>query len=94
MEQASAIRKITFLGGDLPRKCGIATFTSDRLSAMAAEHPQSQCFAVPVYDIPGGDECPDVVRLEVEEQDLSCCQRRAGRLRPRVKARCRGRDRR
>ena len=38
----------SFLGDYLPRKCGIATFTSDVLSAVAAEHPQTQCIAVPV----------------------------------------------
>ena len=40
MEPASEIRKIAFLGDYLPRQCGIATFTSDVLSAVATEHPQ------------------------------------------------------
>ena len=39
MEAGSEIRKIAFLGDYLPRKCGIATFTSDILTAVAAEHP-------------------------------------------------------
>src|SRR5437773_4037016 len=73
----SNIRKIAFLGDYLPRKCGIATFTADLLSAMAAQHPQSQCFAVPVNDVPGGYEYPEVVRFEIEEQDLSSYQRAA-----------------
>jgi glycosyltransferase involved in cell wall biosynthesis len=54
----------------LPRKCGIATFTSDLLEAVAARHPQSRCFAVPVNDIEGCYQYPDVVRFEIEEQDL------------------------
>lgn len=61
----------------MPRKCGIATFTTDLLAAVAAEHPQSQCFAVPVNDIEGGYEYPDVVRFEIEEQDLASYQRAA-----------------
>jgi glycosyltransferase involved in cell wall biosynthesis len=73
----SEIRKIAFLGDYLPRKCGIATFTSDLLAAVAVEHPQSECFAVPVNDREGGYEYPDVVRFEVEEQDLSSYQRAA-----------------
>jgi hypothetical protein len=77
MEPASEIHKIAFLGDYLPRKCGIATFTSDLLSAVAAEHPESQCFAVPVNDIPGGYEYPGVVRFEIEEQDLPSYQRAA-----------------
>jgi len=49
------LRTIAFLGDYLPRKCGIATFTSDLLGAVAARHPQSRCFAVPVNDIEGED---------------------------------------
>src|SRR6267142_6980203 len=71
------IRKIAFLGDHLPRKCGIATFTSDALSAVATEYPQSQCYAVPVNDIEGGYEYPEVVRFEIEEQDLASYQRAA-----------------
>jgi glycosyltransferase involved in cell wall biosynthesis len=74
---SSDIRTIAFLGDYLPRKCGIATFTSDLLSAVAAEHPQSRCFAVPVNDLKGGYEYPDVVRFEIEEQDLPSYQRAA-----------------
>ncbi len=77
METASTIRQIAFLGNYLPRKCGIATFTSDLLSAVAAEHPQTQCFAVPVNDIEGGYDYPRVVRFEIEEQDLTSYQRAA-----------------
>ena len=67
---ASKTRTIAFLGNYLPRKCGIATFTSDLLEAVAARHPQSRCFAVPVNDIGGCYRYPDVVRFEIEEQDL------------------------
>lgn len=71
------VRKIAFFGDYLPRKCGIATFTSDLLSAVAAEHPRSECFAVPVNDIEGGYEYPDAVRFEIEEQDLTSYKRAA-----------------
>jgi len=77
MEPAATIRKVAFLGDYLPRKCGIATFTSDLLSAVAGEHPQTQCFAVPVNDIPSGYDYPEVVRFEIEEQDLPSYQRAA-----------------
>ena len=77
MEQGSRIRKIAFVGDHLPRKCGIATFTSDLLAAVAAAHPQSQCFSVSVNDIKGGYEYPEVVRFEIEEQDLSSYLRAA-----------------
>ena len=70
MEPKSEIRTIAFIGDYLPRKCGIATFTSDVLTSVATEHPQCRCFAIPVNDIAGGYEYPDVVRFEIEEQDL------------------------
>src|SRR5438874_1030664 len=70
MKEDSKIRKIAFVGDHLPRKCGIATFTSDLLAAVAAAHPQSQCLCVSVNDIKGGYEYPEVVRFEIEEQDL------------------------
>ena len=77
METESRIRKVAFLGDYLPRKCGIATFTSDLLTSVAAEHPQCECFAVPVNDVEEGYEYPGVVRFEIEEQDLSSYQRAA-----------------
>ncbi|MDR3700525.1 MAG: glycosyltransferase family 4 protein [Candidatus Sulfopaludibacter sp.] len=77
MTEASKIRKIAFVGDHLPRKCGIATFTTDLLAAVAGAYPQSQCFAVSVNDIPGGYEYPEVVRFEIEEQDLSSYLRAA-----------------
>ncbi len=77
MPMTSHIRKIAFLGDYLPRKCGIATFTCDVLSAVAAEHPGIKCFAVPVNDLEGGYEYPKEVQFEIEEQDLSSYQRAA-----------------
>jgi len=74
---ASSLRRIAFIGNYLPRQCGIATFTSDLLAAFASSHPQSQCFAVSVNDIPGGYDYPEVVRFEIEEQDLPSYQRAA-----------------
>ena len=61
----------------MPRKCGIATFTSDLLAAVAAEYPEGQCFSVPVNDIRGGYEYPEEVRFEIEEQDLASYLRAA-----------------
>src|SRR5437667_7063203 len=77
MKENSQLRKIAFVGDHLPRRCGIATFTSDLLAAVAAAHPQTQCFSVSVNDIQGGYEYPEVVRFEIEEQDLSSYLRAA-----------------
>src|SRR5258708_5546630 len=77
MKEHSKVRKIAFGGDHLPRKCGIATFSSDLLAAVAAAHPQSQCLSVSVNDIKGGYDYPEVVRFEIEEQDLSSYLRAA-----------------
>ena len=77
MKIASSVRTIAFLGDYLPRKCGIATFTSDLLGAVAGLDPKDRCFAVSVNDIDGCYEYPDVVRFQIEEQDLSSYRRAA-----------------
>src|SRR5215469_15814280 len=77
MKEGFKVRKIAFVGDHLPRKCGIATFTSDLLAAVAAANPESQCFSVSVNDIKGGYQYPEVVRFEIEEQDLASYLRAA-----------------
>ncbi|MBI5686336.1 MAG: glycosyltransferase family 4 protein [Verrucomicrobia bacterium] len=70
MQEPSAIRKVAFLADYLPRKCGIATFTTDLRCAVAGEFPAMQCLVVPVNDREGGYEYPAEVRFEIAEQDL------------------------
>src|SRR5271165_7155149 len=77
MKETSKVGKIAFVGNHLPRKCGIATFTTDLLAAVATAYPQSDSFAVAMNDIKGGYDYPEVVRFEIEEQDLSSYLRAA-----------------
>ncbi len=77
MQQPSAIRKVAFLGDYLPRKCGIATFTTDLRCAVAKEFPALQCLVVPVNDFADGYAYPAEVRFEIEEQDLTSYLRAA-----------------
>ncbi len=63
-------RKIAFLGDYLPRKCGIATFTTDLRCAVAAQFPSMTCPVVPVNDRAEGYDYPPEVRFEIAEQDL------------------------
>src|SRR6202011_3294776 len=70
LRETAKIRKIAFVGDHLPRKCGIATFTTDLLSAVQSVYPESQCLCVSVNDIEAGYDYPEVVRFEIEEQDL------------------------
>jgi len=77
MPPASAIRKVAFLGDYLPRKCGIATFTTDLRCAVAEEFPALQCLVVPVNDRADGYDYPAEVRFEIAEQDLTSYLRAA-----------------
>jgi glycosyltransferase involved in cell wall biosynthesis len=75
--EGSKVGRIAFIGNCLPRKCCIATFTSDLLAAVAAEHPSSECVSVAMNDRKEGYEYPGVVRFEIDDQDLSSYLRAA-----------------
>ena len=80
MEQNSSpspIKRIAFIGNYLPRQCGIATFTTDLCEAIAAEHSDTTCIAVPVNDIEGGYAYPSRVRFELVEKDIESYRRAA-----------------
>jgi glycosyltransferase involved in cell wall biosynthesis len=73
----SPISRIAFIGNYLPRQCGIATFTTDLCEAIAAEHSDTTCIAVPVNDIEDGYAYPPRVRFELTEKDLESYRRAA-----------------
>ena len=54
----SIIKRIAFVGNYLPRRCGIATFTTDLCEAIAAEWEGTTCIALPVNDTDEGYEYP------------------------------------
>jgi glycosyltransferase involved in cell wall biosynthesis len=70
MKKSLTIRNIAFLGDYMPRKCGIATFTTDLRCAVAEEFPTMPCLVVPVNDRADGYDYPPEVRFEIAEQDL------------------------
>jgi len=73
----SPINRIAFIGNYLPRQCGIATFTTDLCEAIAAEHSEATCIAVPVNDLEDGYAYPPRVRFELTEKDIDSYQRAA-----------------
>ncbi len=77
MNKREILNKIAFLGDYLPRKCGIATFTSDIYNNIALQYPKSDCFVVSVNDIKEGYDYPKEVRFEIEEQKLASYRRAA-----------------
>jgi glycosyltransferase involved in cell wall biosynthesis len=73
----SPISRIAFIGNYLPRQCGIATFTTDLCEAIAIEHSDTTCIALPVNDIEGGYPYPSRVRFELVEKDIESYRRAA-----------------
>ena len=69
--------RIAFVGNYLPRQCGIATFTTDLCTAVAAEFGIGRLFAIPVNDPESKYEYPEQVRLELEQDDLASYERAA-----------------
>jgi glycosyltransferase involved in cell wall biosynthesis len=73
----STLNRIAFIGNYLPRQCGIATFTTDLCEAIATEHSEITCIAVPVNDTPAGYSYPGRVRFELTEKDIDSYLRAA-----------------
>ncbi len=69
--------RIAVVGNYLPRQCGIATFTTDLCTALAAEYGGERLFAIPVNDPDSSYEYPERVRLELEQEDLPSYERAA-----------------
>ena len=72
--------RIAFLGGFVPRLCGIATFTTDICEAVAGEAPATQVFSCAVNDRFAGYNYPPRVRFELAEQNLDSYRRAADML--------------
>ena len=75
--QIETPKRVAVIGDYLPRRCGIATFTSDLCEALAAQYPDTSCFAVPVNDTEEGYDYPPRVRFEMTERDLDSYRRAA-----------------
>jgi glycosyltransferase involved in cell wall biosynthesis len=69
--------RIAFVGNYLPRECGIATFTTDLCTALAAEYGEGRLFAIPVNDPDSSYDYPEQVRLELAQEDLASYERAA-----------------
>jgi glycosyltransferase involved in cell wall biosynthesis len=69
--------RIAFLGGFLPRLCGIATFTHDLCEAVAGAAPGADCFAGAVNDRQEGYAYPPRVRFELDQKDQDSYRRAA-----------------
>lgn len=63
------INSIAIIGNYLPRKCGIATFTTDLVRSLSAHH--YRCKTVAINDKPEGYLYPEEVLFEINQDSLS-----------------------
>ncbi|MEW6443628.1 MAG: glycosyltransferase family 4 protein [bacterium] len=60
---------IALVGNHLPRRCGIATFTSDLLEALSTLSDGTECWAVAMNDMRRGYPYPPQVRFDIHDGD-------------------------
>ena len=63
--------RIAVVGNYLPRKCGIATFTTDLCDAIHAEYAATELLALPVNDTDEGYDYPARIRFELSQDELA-----------------------
>ncbi len=65
------INSVAVIGNYSPRRCGIATFTTDVVGALSAESANIDCWAVVMNDILKGYPYPAKVHFEINQNKLS-----------------------
>ena len=65
------IKSIAVIGNYVPRRCGIATFTTDLVESLSTEEPDIKCWAVVMNDKLEGYRYPKKVRFEVNQNKLA-----------------------
>jgi hypothetical protein len=63
--------RIAIIGNYLPRRCGIATFTTDLCDAIHAEYEATELLALPVNDTEEGYSYPARIRFELSQDELA-----------------------
>lgn len=73
----TGLRRVALLGNFLPRRCGIATFTSDVQAALASRFPAIDVDVYAMDDRPGGYDYPDAVVASIPADDAGAYLRTA-----------------
>ncbi|MBB6093851.1 glycosyltransferase involved in cell wall biosynthesis [Povalibacter uvarum] len=63
----TALRRLAFIGNSLPRRCGIATFTTDLQQAVANARPEVDVAIVAMTDHGRVYDYPSVVRMQIND---------------------------
>jgi glycosyltransferase involved in cell wall biosynthesis len=67
----TAVTRMAFIGNSLPRRCGIATFTTDLQRAVATSRPDLESCIVAMTDQGKHYDYPDSVAFEIQDQNLA-----------------------
>jgi len=70
-KEFESLRRIAVIGNYLPRRCGIATFTTDLCEAMASKAPDVHVAALAINDVPEGYRYSPTVRFEISQNRLA-----------------------
>jgi len=70
-QKDSESSSIALIGNYLPRRCGLATFTTHLLEAIALNAPETDCWAIAINDRKQGYDYPPQVRLEINQKKLN-----------------------
>ena len=81
----SPFGRFAFIGNSLPRRCGIATFTTDLQQAIERSPPYEQCGIVAMNNYGCTYDYPPTVRLQIDDRCLGEYERAADVLN---RARC------
>lgn len=71
------IRRIAVIGNSLPRRCGIATFTTDLQTALATTHPDLETCIVAMTDRGQAYDYPPAVAFEIRDSNVEDYSRAA-----------------
>jgi glycosyltransferase involved in cell wall biosynthesis len=64
------LSRLAFIGNSLPRRCGIATFTTDLQEAIAATHPDLETSIVAMTDHGHTYDYPSAVHREIRDERI------------------------
>ena len=73
----SSLGRFAFVGNSLPRRCGIATFTTDLQQAIEGLPPYERCGIVAMTDHGRAYDYPPTVRLQIDDRRLGDYERAA-----------------
>jgi glycosyltransferase involved in cell wall biosynthesis len=71
------LNRVAFVGNYVPRRCGLATFTRDVRTAVAARIPTAECLVVAMDDGTGPLDYPPEVRFTCSDADSDSYRRAA-----------------